>query len=251
VSLKFVLACATALALAGAAQAQSVTNGSFEVNTGTGQVGYNTTVAGWSVPDPHVGGSYTFLFGPGTADTTGAPGQFGQVILWGPGNTPPTPNGLPPTSPDGGFYIASDPVLDNHAPGLTQVITGLTPGQQYDVGFYEAFAQQHGFIGPTTNQWNVSLGGQTLSGPTVTIPSMGFSPWTHINLIFTATGTSETLGFLASSPSLVASPPFALLDGVSLTSVVPEPSVWAMLMVGVFAIGAAARRRRFAALAAC
>ncbi|MFY9970610.1 MAG: PEPxxWA-CTERM sorting domain-containing protein [Roseiarcus sp.] len=37
-------------------------------------------------------------------------------------------------------------------------------------------------------------------------------------------------------------PPFALLDGVSIT--VPEPSTWAMMLAGFTGLGHAAYRRR-------
>jgi hypothetical protein len=57
-----------------------VTNGGFEMTTnGNGQLGYNTNATGWSVVAPS--GSYIFLFGPGTADTTGANGEYGGLTL--------------------------------------------------------------------------------------------------------------------------------------------------------------------------
>jgi hypothetical protein len=44
----------------------------------------------------------------------------------------------------------------------------------------------------------------------------------------------------------IGDPPYALLDGVSLTtsSIVPEPSAWAMMLLGVSSLGAIMRRRR-------
>src|SRR5277367_5509198 len=81
-----------------------IQNGSFELNGGNGQMGYNTTVTDWSVPAPS--GSYTMVYAPASADTAGAISQYGDVVLWGPGSG--SNNGLPATSPDGGYYLAED-----------------------------------------------------------------------------------------------------------------------------------------------
>jgi len=51
------------------------------------------------------------------------------------------------------------------------------------------------------------------------------------------------LSFLAvGTPAGV--PPFSLLDGVSMTSAVPEPQTWGMLGLGLGLVGFAARRRK-------
>jgi hypothetical protein len=60
---------------------------------------------------------------------------------------------------------------------------------------------------------------------------------------FTANATSEALSFLAVGSPAANLPPFALLDGVSLTAV-PEPSTWAMMLAGFGGLGFAAFRRR-------
>ena len=60
---------------------------------------------------------------------------------------------------------------------------------------------------------------------------------------FTAGATSEMLSFLAVGTPANNLPPFALLDGVTLTAV-PEPSTWAMMLVGFSGLGYAAYRRR-------
>jgi hypothetical protein len=69
------------------------------------------------------------------------------------------------------------------------------------------------------------------------------------SLTFTATGPTEVLSFFANGgPSGV--PPFALLDGVSMMAV-PEPSTWAMMLIGFGGLGVDAfRSRRKAAAAA-
>jgi PEP-CTERM motif len=235
----------TGTALAGT---ELVSNGGFEASdNGPCQVGYCTTVTDWSVPDPNQSLSYTFLFaasGTGSGDN-GVNNQYGGTLsLYGPANG--VNNGLGP-SPQGGNYIAQDSAYDQGA--ISQTISGLTAGDSYVVSFYWAAAQQNGFNGPTYDQWQVSLGGQTLDTPTVNIDSHGFSGWMSQSLTFTATGPTEVLSFFANGgPSGV--PPFALLDGVSMMAV-PEPSTWAMMLIGFGGLGVAAfRSRRKAAAAA-
>jgi hypothetical protein len=70
-----------------------------------------------------------------------------------------------------------------------------------------------------------------------------FSGWTLETFGFTAAATSEVLSFLAVGSPANSLPPFALVDGVSLTSV-PEPSTWAMMLAGFGGLGFAAFRRR-------
>jgi len=238
----FCAALTAAIAVAGGADAtQFVTNGGFEASTsGPGQLGYNTNATGWSIS-----GGYTFLFAPGTADSTGSNGQYGNLALWGPGSG--VSNGLPATSPAGGNFIGAD--SDFQQAPITQTINGLTPNAHYTVSFYWAAAQQTGFYGPTADQWVVSLGGQSQSTTTVNLPSQGFSGWMQQSFTYTATSGSEVLSFFAQG-SPQGQPPFALLDGVSMTGGVPEPSTWAMLLLGFGGLGFAAYRRRRTAVAA-
>ena len=244
---------AAGLALAGSASAavNLATNGSFSTNGGTGQVNFNTSIAGWNVPA--LNNSYVFLFGPaagtsGTnADLTGAAaaiGEYGALNLWGPGDG--SANGLT-LSPDGGFFLAADPNFQNGS--ISQIITGLNVGYQYQVSFWYAGAQQLGYTGGTTEGWNVTFGGNTLSTNTLNTGSHGFSGWQQANLVFVANNTSQTLSFLATGGPSAALPPFALLDGVNV-QVVPEPTTWALMIMGFGGVGALVRnRRRQAALA--
>jgi hypothetical protein len=243
---------AAILMFATAAHADNlVLNGSFELNGGPGQIGNDTTLADWSVPVPS--GSYVFLFNPGSADTTGVNGEYGNLQLWGPNNG--SPNGLPATSPDGGYYAALDG--DFQVSALQQTITGLTAGDTYAVSFYWAAAQQAGFTGPTVQAMNVCLGTsaesyadagtQPLSGGTnnpanlscsgsgastanFNLPSEGFSGWQFQTFDLTANSSTDVLSFLAYGNIQV--PPFALLDGVSLTPT-PEPGTLPLLFTGL------------------
>jgi hypothetical protein len=118
---------------------------------------------------------------------------------------------------------------------LTQTISGLIPGHAYSVSFDYGYAQQSGFSGDTNQNLTACLGASCETTPTRTNPSHGFTGW------FTA-DTSDVLSFLASGSLPV--PPFALLDGVSVTGGVPEPSTWAMIGLGFAGLGFAAYRRK-------
>ena len=217
-----------------AAQANNlVFNGSFETTTnGAGQLGFNTDATGWTT------NGYNFLFTAGSADTTGAVGSDGGLSLWGPGNG--SANGLPASSPDGGNFVADDGAFEVGA--LQQTINGLTAGQDYVVSFYWAGAQQSGFNGATTEQWQVSFGSQTQSTAVANNADHGFTGWMSQSFTFTADGTSDVLSFLAvGTPD--GEPPFSLLDGVSVNAAVPEPATCGLLLGGIL-VGLGVRRSK-------
>jgi hypothetical protein len=244
-----VAALAAGLALASSASAATfVQNGSFETNGGNGQVNFSTTLASWNVQASNT--SYVFVFNPqagttsGTsADNAGAPGQSDHapnpnLKLWGPGDG--SNNGLS-NSPDGGAFIAADPEYQNSA--ITQTINGLVAGKSYKVEFYFAGAQQFGYDGDTTEGWQVSLGsGAAQNTATLANVSHGFTGWNKATMNFTADGVSDTLSFLAIGSPSSSLPPFALLDGVTMS--VPEPTTWALMIMGFGGIGAMVRNRR-------
>lgn len=213
-----------------------VQNGDFETvsKAGSYEFGDRYTaeqVANWSTS------GYNFVFAPGTADTTGATGESGNLQLYGPGNG--SANGLTATSPTGGNFIAADGAYNTAA--ITQTINGLVVGWTYQLSFYWAAAQQKGYSGSTTENWTVGFGNQTYTTATVTTPAQGFVPWMLATTTFRATSTSQVLSFLAAgTPS--GQPPFSLLDGVVLTAA-PEPATWALLGLGAAACLIAVRRR--------
>jgi PEP-CTERM motif len=222
-----------ALALALPAQANLVTNGSFELSSaGPGQMDTNTTVTGWSTTGSGTNG-YNFLFDPATVSTTGSPGEFGNVALWGPISA----------SPDGGNFIGADGGVQVFP--VSQTINGLIAGNTYTLGFWWGAAQQSGFDGDNAEQWQVSFGGQTQSTAVLANPSHGFTGWQRQTFDFIAASSSEVLAFLAiGTPSGV--PPFALLDGVTLDPAgtsVPEPGMLALLGIGLFGVPAVRKLR--------
>lgn len=233
------------------------------------------TLTGWTTT-----GGYNFVmmdnpgyFGGGS--TTGADDLFdgayttdnpadSRFSLWGPdtfGNPDPS-NGLtnsPITSTGGGGnFIAADGAYLNRP--IEQVVSGLQIGRQYHLTFAWAAAQQEGFSGDTTEGWTVCFGicsytiPSGVEGSTVFDPgsefytthieanaSHGFVPWQYENMTFTATATTQTLSLLAyGTPA--GQPPFALIDNVNLS--VPEPSTWAMMLLGFGLVGGVMRTRR-------
>jgi hypothetical protein len=154
-------------------------------------------------------------------------------------------------SPDGGNYVAMDGDSGYGTP-LYQTISGLVAGQTYVLTFDQAAVQQNVATVATSDYWSVSLGSQRLRSTTMTLSPSGnyqndYSPWSLQTLTFTATvanGLSngqEVLSFLAVGPS--GAPPFALLDGVSLTAT-PEPGTFVLLGFALLGIPAAHRLRR-------
>ena len=228
-----------AASLAGSAHAQLVTNGGFEtltdkngnaISTG-GQMNYNTYASGWTTT------GYNFIFTTGSADTTGETGSAGVVKLWGPGTG--NANGLPATSPSGGNYVAADG--NSGVAPITQTINGLSAGHAYAVSFDWAGAQQSNRTGSTTEQWIVKLGNDTQSTSIISLASHDFSGWKHQTFNYMATSSSEVLSFLAKGTP-AGTPPFSLLDGVSVVAT-PEPSPLVSLFVGGLGLAVIIRLR--------
>jgi hypothetical protein len=215
-----------------------VSNGDFEITSaGNGLLDYNTVVSGWtnsnataSWGETHQ--AYNFVYGAGTADTTGANGWDGNVKLWG----------TVTNSPTGGNVIGADANF-SYTAAFFQTVSGLTAGTDYTLSFDWAQGQQSPFTGPTTSGWNVTFGSDTATTGTPPLASQSFAGWTHFTQIFTATSNSQLLSFLATGgPNGL--PPFALLDGVSLTEVTSVPVPGALPLMASGLIGLVGLRRR-------
>lgn len=208
------------------ASAAIIVNGDF-TGAANGELGFNTTVLGWSAPDYPTG--YDFLWNGGTADTTGATGFFGNVTLWT--STP---------APGGGATVGG--IAAFHDGPISQLVN-LTPNRPVTITFSWAGAQQKGFNGTDMVGWDVSLGSRTQATKLVEVPSHGFTGWQTASFTFTPTSSSEKLSFLAAGQG-PDHEVFSLVSGVRATqAVVPELSTWAMMLLGAAGLGYAGLRR--------
>ncbi len=199
--------------------------------------GYGANLTNWTTTS-----NYSFLLTASQANSgfyNGLTTAQTYTLYTGPSSGTAEQISMYPTitaSPTGGAFIAQDA---NFMTGtLSQTISGLTVGHQYAVSFYQAAAQQSTYTGGTTDQWVVSLGGQTDYSTQMTDSQGGFTGWSYVTDYFTATATTESLGFTATG---TGAPPFALLDGISMVDT-PEPASWTVMLVGL--MGLAGIRRR-------
>jgi len=248
-SLKYAIASLALLPLigfaasAGATGVNLVTNGNFTtaVQTGSSSEVVNTSgatgeyVAGWTTTSTD-----TVLITPAiAAASVSNPASTGTYTnTYQSGLSLYTAGNSTLISPVGGNFVAVD--ADVFQGTLSQTITGLTVGHTYAVSFYQAGAQEYGNSGATGDQWFVSLGSQTDYAPQINVVANGFSGWSYVTEMFTATAATETLGFFANG---VGAPPFALLDGVSLVDA-PEPATWTVMIMGLLGVASARRWAR-------
>ena len=249
-----VAAVAVVMAISSSASAfEFVTNGGFETTT------YATSSEFGGTAGPGV----SYVPSQGVTGWTGAGGTALQFLYIGgtqttvsPINRYDDPNAffypsLNVLSPNGGNFVALDGDQDpnvNVQGSISQVINGLVVGEFYNLDFNWGAAQLANRTGATTEQLHITFGASTADTGILAVGSGAFSGWQAGHFQFQATSTSQTLSFLSVGTPF-GLPPIAVLDGVSLTAV-PEPTTWAMMLLGFGGIGAMIRRRRQTLVAA-
>jgi hypothetical protein len=161
---------------------------------------------------------------------------------------------------------------------ILQFISGLTPGETYDLQFQQAAGQQAGFTGATTELWKVFLGvggiGTNCSSSPCSVtgtadniehdssemdtPEQGITDWNNVQMSFTPTADDfiptgqpnagdVVLTFLAwgNDGSTANEPPTVFLEGVNTPPIPsPEPATLSLLGVSILGIAGIVRRRR-------
>ena len=148
-------------------------------------------------------------------------------------------SGLTSSPGNGSIYAIDLTGQSNSKPygGLEQTIV-TTPGQNYVLTFD---------LG-ASNAWNNATTGQAAltasaagSSQLFTLAPSSYDTWATETLDFTATSPSTTIEFLADS---AYTSEYTGLDNVTVTSAVPEPGTWAVMLVGFGGLGAVMRRQR-------
>ena len=277
----FAVAAASAIAFAATpalAGPELVTNGDFTAVTGTNTSTRNfevdgTTatqpgaqnqygaVTGWTTTaSPTSNNPYNLLFHSNVATAAAATASGGTAQAIGEYGGAEYLAALPSNNAGHGNFMALDG--DTSYNGLFSTnLTGLTVGSVYNLAFDWASGQIASRSGATTESLDVFVGSLNLAGSAnngssfshtygeLSTPSGGATDWRTVNTQFTASGTSQVLSFLARGAP-TGLPPVALLDNVSVRAAVPEPSTWAMMLVGFGAVGAGMRKRRRSTLTA-
>ena len=134
---------------------------------------------------------------------------------------------------DGKQYL--DLIGEGGVGSLSQMF-GTTIGQLYTL----TFAYSHNlFSGLQSASADYSVAG--LNGSiTHSTGSNTNLDWRTVNVNFVATAANTTLKFVNTAGSANEG---VFLDGVSVVAAVPEPSTWALFLLGFFAVGGAMRSK--------
>lgn len=130
--------------------------------------------------------------------------------------------------------------LNGNFPGSISQTFDVVSGQTYKVTFYLAGNTDGGpdIKTLTTTSTDATILFSSFNTAGRSHPDMG---WTPISFEFTASGLTETLTFLSTTVDGNAFGP--ALDNVTVAAV-PEPSTWAMMILGFLGVGFLAYRRK-------
>lgn len=207
---KFLLGVSAAVVMSGTAHAAAFTNGSFENGS----------------PQPGSGGFNTL--GVGNTSIDGWTVQSGSVD-W-----------------INGYWQAQDGThsvdLAGNVPGAIEQTFDTIAGAFYTVSYWVSgnpdggSAPKSGVVAAIDG--TTVIADASFNGPQG--PSLGNMTYWNYTFGFTAGSNATTLRF-TSGPDMGAYG--AALDNVSVTAAVPEPTTWAMMLVGFGVVGASMRRR--------
>lgn len=218
------LGVSLAMAIASPAMAATnlVTNGSFE-----------SGLSGWTVGT--TGGGTAPVAIPYGSATPYPGGAFGEAIL---------PNAVATLSPDpvgtSVAYFSSDTANPHSLSQIVNLVAGIT----YNIGF-DYYAPQNGISNPNDATLSFNIGGVPV-GSTLTAGQPSGTPgqtWINFGTSFVASTTGSTPLELQFRGLGVTAADFAV-DRVYLTAAVPEPSTWALMLLGFGAVGGAMRTKR-------
>jgi len=204
---------AIGIACSNASAANLIVNGSFE--------------------DPVIGYPYYSTTTP-TGWTKG--GSAGDASIWrlgyvdGGGNVTVAGDGFQFVTMGGGY-------LSTGTTTWSQTVSGLGIGQSYQLDF--KIAGEGSCCG--TQSVFVDFIGSGTAGQTFTATSATanyWKSWSQEGMLFTAGASSVTVQFTYTGRYDMG------LDDVQLTAAVPEPASYALMLAGLAAVAATARRRR-------
>ena len=141
------------------------------------------------------------------------------------------------TADDGTQWL--DLVGFGNTGGIKQTFA-TTPSQQYTLSFAYANNPGPGVPVPVSGDVTVTNGAETLLNQTISHGTSTTSNlnWTPFSMTFTASGTSAVLAF---DETVGGANGGVFLDAVSINPV-PEPSTWAMMLLGFAGLGFAGYR---------
>ena len=214
------LAASGVLAISSVASAATIASASFEVPVlGPDAASYGPDHNFYSNPDQYVSPNV-----PGfTFD--GYSGIISNSYV----------NALP-VAPDGTQAAFIQFYVTPPSGSIGWTVNGFNPGALYTLSFYAAGSALDG-VG--VNPFDITFVGATTADTTSFTPLAGL--YQYNSLSFTATAASVTIGFIGTGTSgnLVTG-----LDDLLITSAVPEPATWAMMLLGFGGIGFMLRNRR-------
>lgn len=188
---------------------QSFTNGDLN-----GSVGVSATPTGWSqIPNTDPASMATGT-AQATSDVTSATGPLASAgIAAVPFSGSTCVTGLKMTAYGSTWHE-----------GIQQTVTGLTPGNTYNITFYQAVVQQSNATDPT-GAWDIYRDGTYIG---MTAPTSTSLPYNNVNVVwnqrtitFQATSTSHLMKFFPADNDANINTPNAPRMGIDLITLSP------------------------------